>query len=240
MRIAICDDVLQSRTHLEQAVRSYFVNKHYTLSNLELYSDALQLLAALSQKKYFDIIFLDIEMPGINGLECAEKIREHSLDTMIIFVTNHDQYVRAAFSVEAFDYIDKPVSCDKIVPVLDRCLKKYQALYTRILFTSNKQHITLMPKEIVYVESFRKEVVFHLISGATYKLTYKLGDCEKQLVNYNVSRCHLSYLINLNYINSIQDKLIFLKYSPKPITIGGRYREKFLDDFMRFQTQKRR
>lgn len=103
MRIAICDDVLQSRTHLEQAVRSYFVNKHYTLSNLELYSDALQLLAALSQKKYFDIIFLDIEMPGINGLECAEKIREHSLDTMIIFVTNHDQYVRAAFSVEAFE-----------------------------------------------------------------------------------------------------------------------------------------
>lgn len=240
MRIAVCDDNLQSRTRLEQTIKSYFVNKNYTLSKFVSFSNAEELLASLSAQNYFDIIFLDIEMPNMDGMACAKKIRNLSLDSFIIFVTNYDQYMRTAFSVEAFDYIEKPIICEKITPVLDRCLQKYKILYAQVLFSSNKEHLALYPKDILYVESFRKEIVFHLKNGETKTLTYKMGECEKQLANYGFGRCHLSYLVNFSYIQKIEKKNIFLRSSAKILPIGGRYYERFMDGFLIYQTQKRR
>lgn len=240
MRIAICDDILQSRIQLEQIVRSFFVNKNYTISSFEMFASAEELLQSLNSKNYFDIIFLDIEMPNMNGMECAQKIRSAAIDCFIIFVTNHNQYMRTAFSVEAFDYIEKPVTCEKITSVLNRCIKKYRLLNSTVLFSSNKEHLSISPKNILYIESFRKEIVFHLTNGETKTLTYKISDCEKMLINYGFGRCHLSYLVNFSYIHKIEKKNLFLKPPAKVLPIGGRYYEKFMEGFMLFQTQRRR
>lgn len=241
MNIAVCDDMEITRSTLSKMIKSYFLN-HNLIVDISTFSDASSLLNSIQTEKFFDIIFLDIEMPGMSGMECATHIKVYHPDTIIIFVTSHQQYAIEAFSVEAFDYIEKEKLCQKINPVLERCLKKHQSLHQEILFSNKKQHISLALKDILYVESYRKEIIFHLVSGEEIFFTYKLGDCAKQLQNFNFSRCRLTLLVNLLYVKEIKNKEVTLTPTQKSfisLPIGNRFLDSFMDDFIFYKTRKR-
>lgn len=241
MNIAICDDIEQTRGQIAQIVKSYFVNKNLSTTNIATFSEASTLLNSIKSKNYFDIIFLDIEMPHMSGMECAAQIRTICTDTLIIFVTSHSEYMPNAFSVEAFGYIDKSNLCKNIYSVLDRCLKKYQLLHQEVLFSNRKQHLCVIPKDILYIESFRKLIIFHMCSGEEIPFTYTLKECEKQLLNFNFSRCRLTLLVNLAYVKEINDNTIVMKYNHEKtifLPIGEAYSESFLEAFMFYKTRK--
>mgnify|MGYP002508438436 CR=1 FL=1 len=94
--------------------KSYFINNEITNPTITLFSDAISLLDSIKQKNFYDIIFLDIDMPQLSGMDCAKEIRRLSSDNIIVFVTNYSEYMPNAFTVEAFDFIVKDRLCQKL------------------------------------------------------------------------------------------------------------------------------
>ena len=242
MRIAICDDQEAIRNRLFQSIKSYFINNEITNPTITLFSDAISLLDSIKQKNFYDIIFLDIDMPQLSGMDCAKEIRRLSSDNIIVFVTNYSEYMPNAFTVEAFGFIVKDRLCQKLPEVLDRCLLKYQKLHSNILFVSKKRQINLIPREIIYVSSYLRSVTFHLVSGEEIELTYQIKECDAKLAPFDFFFFLHSILVNLSYVSEIQDKTLILKVPMQKkrieLPIGGKYYDSFIETFMFSKTRK--
>ena len=126
MNIAVCDDRMEVTDLLYKMIKTYFSQHHLLLTSIKIYSDGDCLLQDIQKGSPFDIIFLDIELPGLNGLEVAQFIRQIDSEVLLVFVTGHPEYMSDAFKVEAFDFLSKPVQEEDMELVLSRCIRKYQ------------------------------------------------------------------------------------------------------------------
>jgi DNA-binding LytR/AlgR family response regulator len=152
----------------------------------------------------FEVIFLDIEMKEMDGLQVAHLIRNTDTDAIIVFLTNHPQFVYHSFKIEAFDYLVKPLSKIIFDEMFARVLNKYQKQHFQITIKIRDSISTIQVKEIVYIECFKHHLTFHLKSE-TIECTGKLQEYEATLTNHGFLRCHNSILINAAYIKTIND-----------------------------------
>lgn len=122
IRIGICDDVIEQLQLQEEILRNI---THQLCLNAEvgIFQSGEDLLCEIEQKGSMDIIMLDIEMGGINGVETARMIREKDSRVILIFISFYDQYCKEMISVQPFAFIDKPVSEKQLEPVMKRALK---------------------------------------------------------------------------------------------------------------------
>jgi len=115
IKVAICDDDKEFRKNMHSIVEKHFLTKERSVWIVE-FKNGNRLLASHVR---FDIIFLDIEMPGLNGIETALKLRKWDVNSKIVYVTNYENYKASAYKVHAFDYIDKPIETATVAAVLD-------------------------------------------------------------------------------------------------------------------------
>lgn len=210
MRIAICDD--------EKEVRDLLAGKVKKLcpeANLCFYADAAGLLSAEEQP---DILFLDIQMPGINGIEAAKELRGHNEKTTLIFVTAVESYVFQAFDVGAFHYLVKPFSDEKFEEVFRRAVSQQQKIEEffhekqeekYLLVKSGSKHVRVLCRDIVYAEVFNRKIVLHTLEE---EIEYygKITDLEKEL-GEDFFRPHRSYLVHFKYIVKYDASMIYLE-----------------------------
>lgn len=196
MNIAICDDLSEERTTIAKHLRTYFSEPH-----LSEYASGADLVCA-HEKNRFDLILLDMLMPGLNGIQTAEKIRAFDEKTPIIFATTTEDFALQSYRVLAFDYLLKPVTVEAMADCLSRFTKltpdkrfisvDYMGVRTDILLSN-----------IVYLESELRKVIFHLSGGKSIVLTAKLEDFLKLTAEPDFCRCHKSFLVNLGYVDAI-------------------------------------
>lgn len=158
-----------------------------------------------------DLIFADISMPEINGMEIAEKIMEQQLPSKIIFITAYEQYALDAFRVNAVDYILKPVTTSKIQHALNRLHlldariapeKNTLSGEFRIIANQNGQFYIIRPEEGQYIKMVLRELILVAQSGE-YLLRHSIAYWESNLSPYGWFRCHKGFLVNLNQIDAI-------------------------------------
>lgn len=158
-----------------------------------------------------DLIFTDISMPEINGMEIAEKIMEQQLPSKIIFITAYEQYALDAFRVNAVDYILKPVTTSKIQHALNRLHlldariapeKNTLSGEFRIIANQNGQFYIIRPEEGQYIKMVLRELILVAQSGE-YLLRHSIAYWESNLSPYGWFRCHKGFLVNLNQIDAI-------------------------------------
>jgi len=246
LKIAICDDEELFRRNLLYAVKSYFHNANLDKVKIESFSASDPLLLSIQRTGPFDIVLLDIEMPNMNGIECAAHIKEKYPDSIIVFITSYEHHMRDCFSVEAFRFISKPINCEQVSKILSDCMNKYQKIYPEIYFSSGKNHYKFFSKEIVYIESHRKVIILHLISNKIVEITYQIGKCAQELHHLNFSRCHMGYVVNLTYVKKLDERAdVTLEYASLERTnmsitlpISGKYRESFLHDFLFYKNHR--
>ena len=173
-----------------------------------------------------DIVLLDIEMPGADGLTVARKLRHRAKGVVIIFVTAIGDYVFDAFTVDAFRYLVKPVDRQKLAEVIFAAIKRREddirnsfpelrsgqpiAESGHLLVTSGGQHIAVAFSDLVYAEIYNRIVILHLENGDDIEYYGKISDLEK-LAGNGFFRCHRSYLINLGYIRRYDSEKITLQ-----------------------------
>jgi len=212
IRIAICDDQTEVTEHLYKLIKNYFAKYDYDLAGIQIYQNGYPLLQDYVSGTKFDIIFLDIQMPSVSGMEVASRIRQVDPDVLLIFVTNFSDFMRASFKVEAFDFLLKPVSQENMDEVLTRCFRKYEQSNGHIVVKTNLGMATIYLNHVVYIKSDLHYITFVLrYQNETIRSKMKLSEVEELLQPFQqFVRCHQSYIVNLSYIREITPQKLFL------------------------------
>ena len=152
----------------------------------------------------YDIVFMDIMMPGINGLDTARELRKTDSSVTLIFVTNMARFAIKGYEVEAFDFVVKPVTYQSFVIKLDRVLAKLknEQRETHILLSLPEGKKRFSPAQIKYLEVNGHKVIYHTTEGS-YQVYGSMKSAAGQLNPQVFSRCNNCYLVNLNYVSAI-------------------------------------
>lgn len=233
MTIAICDDEPAVRDALCKRVR-----RCQPRANVRLYESGEELLAG----DLPDILFLDIQMDGISGMDAAKALRKNAKDTVIIFVTAIEEQVFDAFDVGAFHYLVKPFSDEKFEQVLEKAVRQV-AERTAKMDEKRRQQIVVQDgihqrfvetERIVYAEVFNRTVTIHLTDG---EISYRgsLQELEA-MAGEDFYRPHRSFLVNLKKVTGYSRSEILLADNRVPIGRGN-YAD-FVKAFMRCQVRE--
>ena len=198
MDIAVCDDNLSDREIIRQQLSIYFSDK-FIEYNIDSYENGVNLIYSIEDGEYYDIIFLDMYMDKLNGIQVAEKLRNMNYKGKIIFLTVTSKYAVESYDVEASGYLVKPHDIDKISMVLDRVLSNYENVHTYQIKKRNSV-IQVLYSEIEYIESSNSKCILHRTDGNEYTIYKKLNDIEEEINHRAFLRCHQSYLVNMNKI----------------------------------------
>lgn len=199
LKIAVCDDFEADRQLLISLIKAEHITYECTS-----YNSGEALLWDFKDSAQFDIIFLDIFMKDINGVETAKRIRAVDENALIIFVSSSDDFYREAYDLYAFNYLIKPLTKDKLLEVLNRAaayLNKDANQVVRFSFDNSLHTITCT--HILYINSDKHIVYFHLTNGKTLKSYGKIDDFITQLSAKVFLRCHQSYIVNLKHVTSM-------------------------------------
>lgn len=207
MNIVICDDEPYARSQIRKSIE-HFVNTDYDIQIME-FSSGEEFIKKLSDDFNADIIFLDIEMNKIDGIDTAKLIRIHDKKAIIIFVSSHKERVFDTFDCETFNFITKPISEERFNEVFLKAIEKYKLLNAYFIVTWKNENIKLPVDEIKFFESYRKHVIFHTYSGE-YQMVAKLSDTLAKLAPYGFIQTHQGYVVNMNLIRRFENLDIIL------------------------------
>ena len=202
MDIAVVDD--------EKAIREHIcglVEEQQPESRIEAYATGEELLAS---EKRFDIVFLDIQMEGMNGIEAARSLREKQGDTVLVFITGIKDYVFDAFDLYAFQYLLKPIDEEKFAEVLERAVREAAKKKERRVLFIKSRNLTLDQSEILYIESRAKKVEIHTAGAAQAIEIYAAMDELEAQLGENFYRCHRAYIVNMDCITEYDGESITL------------------------------
>ncbi len=207
----------------EKAIREHIcglVEERQPESRIEAYATGEELLAS---GKRFDIVFLDIQMEGMNGIEAARSLREKQGDTVLVFITGIKDYVFDAFDLYAFQYLLKPIDERKFAEVLERAVRESAKKKERRVLFIKSRNLTLDQSEILYIESRAKKVEIHTVRQ-TIEIYAAMDELEGQL-GENFYRCHRAYIVNMDCITEYDGESITLTNGDRVYLTKKKYGE---------------
>lgn len=228
MKLAICDDEKRIRDIIAESVKE--VSEKI---EIEFYADAKGILSASFD---CDILFLDIQMPGIDGMGAARMLRSSGKKTVIVFVTALEDQVFNAFDVGAFNYIVKPFTKAKIIEVLNKAVK--QAEDQRLVETaiseqeeagrtitvkSGGTNTRVILSEVQYAEIYDRRIILHMESSNDIEYYGRISDLEN-IAGKDFFRVHRAYLVNLGAVKSYDAKFVHMSDADIPVA-RGKYQE---------------
>ena len=203
MRIAICDDQQSERQKTIDALSGIITN----FSAAE-FDDGNELLKSHALVPY-DLIILDILMPKISGIDTAAILRKTDTKTPVIFISTSEEFGVQSYRVLAFDYILKPIDTAQLKSCMKRLFFDYRKKqYITITYSGTETNVLL--SNIQCLESNLRKVVFTLSENREIEIVGKLADYEKVLLGHGFCRCHKSYLVNIEHIDSIDGDIFHL------------------------------
>jgi len=207
IKIAIIDDEISCISLLKSYIMRFEKEETFQIEVTE-FLNGLMLIA--DYKPVYDIIFLDVEMPHMNGMEVAKYIRKTDPHAIIIFVTNMSQYAVKGYEVNAFDYIIKPMDYLSMSVKLRSAIKVLkEKKETSIIIPSEDGDRHIKAGEIVYIEVKDHWLSIHTKDN-TYEMLGSLKEMEEQLEDYNFVSCYRCYLINLKYVTRMSSEFVIL------------------------------
>ena len=209
IRIAICDDENQQAEYIKTFV-SKWAAKNDIETAFNIFDSAEKFSAAWiwSDCRICDILLLDIQMSGQNGIDLAKEIRLTSPDLPIIFITGFADYMSQGYDVSALHYLMKPVKEEKLFEVLDRAMKNLEIYNEFISLTINRENIIIPLSDIIYVESSLHYIMINTVKEQ-YKVKMPLTEIESKLGN-GFFKCTRSFIVGLRYIRRMSKSEVIL------------------------------
>lgn len=212
MRVAICDDLHFDCELLKEHIRSY--GEKNRLDFEFFFFESGETLLDSMVKITFDIVFLDIYMQGINGIETACAIRNAGFSSKLIFTTSSRDHAIESFEVQAVHYLVKPIDYVQVENALDRCKQLFALSDKYIEVISDRMTVRVPLRGLIYAEVFGNVTLLHTVTGII-KTYMSMDELISVLGNDMFLRCHRSYIVNMNYIDGLEASNFIMKNSDR-------------------------
>ena len=232
IEIAVCDDdkftvdyIVNTLTHISKKNNLYI--------NIHTFTSGMDFILNYNPSKSYDIIFLDILLDSLNGIDIAKHIRENNDITKIIFISSSSEYILDGYDVEASNYLIKPLDYEKLNKVFIKAIKSLYNTNSKLLkINHGSKTITLPLSKVLYFEVYNRKVIA-ILDNSTIEFYSRLSDIEVLISKYNFVRCHRSYLVNVCKISQLSSSEITLNNFAK-IPIGKKYINNVENAFFKF------
>lgn len=230
MRTAVIDDTIEDARRIKDALERFSREEKIEIT-VSMFDNAEQFLEEYG-KVNPELVIMDIDMPGINGMEAAHRMRAADENVALIFVTNMKHYALEGYSVDALDYLIKPVMYEDFVLRLQKA-RKYimRNRDERIPLKVAGGVVTPYVSDIYYVESMLHNLTWHTKNG-DYKVRDSMTNAERRLKSFSFASCNKSYLVNLRYVESIDKDEVTVAGTPLKISRGKK--AEFISQYTRY------
>lgn len=229
MRVAIVDDTQEDALRLEENLERFSRRTGVELTPVR-FADGQQFVQAGQEQ--FDLVIMDIDMPGMDGMQAARLLRQNDPEVPLMFVTNMPQYALAGYEVDAIDYVIKPVEFGDFDLKLQKALRYMRRdREPQLALQTATGVVAVRPRDILYVESTLHYLNYHTLSGE-YRVRGIMTQAERELANCHFARCARSFLVNLRYVTAIEGEDVML--GSQRIRITRTRRAEFMERFSRF------
>lgn len=236
MRIAVCDDDEREISRVEKLIAEYQAGRDKNI-DCHYFTNSTDFLCELQGGKY-DLVLLDVLMPGANGIQVAQELRELDKNVRLIFVSASPEFAVESYNVGAYHYLLKPVDADSFFALLDKIGRELSGQAEQGLVLKSRDGVVPIAfVKLAYVEVINKTVFFHLTDATVREVTATLADFEETLLTRpEFLKTHRSYLVNLNSIQAIDINCVIMKNGDN-IPISRQRRSQVQDTYMHFLHQ---
>ena len=226
IRVALCDDDISTLNEVQGFLDRYCRERKRDIVHTTFCSP-LELLTEIERGIRYDILFLDILMPGQNGIETAAEIRGYDSNIKIIFLTSSAEFAVQSYTVEAYFYQLKPLRWESFSRVMDSALEKCGHEQENSLILQCKGMFTRIELgQLEFCEVIHRTLLFHLTSGKVLESTGSLDELSRKLAHYdNFLRIHRSYIVNLDYVQNISYRAVTMTCLTRIPIPRGKYNE---------------
>lgn len=233
IRIAICDDEKYMSDAIQSMVSGFFRKKNMEIAILKFSCGE----ALLQCDKPIDVLFLDIRMRGMDGMETARKLRKHGFKGFLIFITVLKDMVFASFEVQAYDYLVKPIENAHFEKLMERLFASMQsAVEANLLIRKGYESSIISFEDIVFCEIMDRKIYLHLKTAEVVDFYERIENLENRL-DERFFRCHRSFLINLQYLKSFKGDTAYME-SGEEIPVSRLRSKEFSDVVLRYMTSR--
>lgn len=226
MKLFICDDEVQIRHDFEKMIQ-----KLYPQSEIKAFCSGEELLSEL-EKEPCDVLLLDIDMPGMDGMDVAKRLGEMEVKPLLVFVTSHDELVYDSFRYHPFGFVRKSYFEKEIEKVLRDCERELASHEAHFTFRANGREVCLPLEEILYFEADGNYLKLYLATEE-YRLRSTIAAVENSLGTRGFIRVHKGFLVNQKAIRMLGTDELQLE-NGTTLPIGKTYGETAKKLFMRY------
>lgn len=228
-QVAIVEDSRQDAEVLMQMLKEFEVQNKENFHWI-LFQNSDEFLSY--GKKDFDLVFMDIEMPGLNGMDTATEMRKTDPDVTLIFITNMAQYALRGYTVDAVDFILKPLNYYSFSMKLKKALRNIRCRKQEFITLKTSDGIFRIPVSDIYYVEVQGHYLTYYTNKGNFVLRATMTDAENQLPARQFLRCSNSYLVNAAYITSAKNSALIL--NNREFSISRARKDSFFQSFARY------
>lgn len=223
MKIAICDDEEIFIDRLKNLITDKEAQIHIFLSGEELINSDID----------FDIVLLDIEMPGTDGLSVASQLYRKNRKTLLLFITSHREYSTKGYEFRAFRYVLKSEPDDFVKRNIQDAINEYKNYDFYITVSYKGEYAKILSAQIIYIEAFGHTITIHT-ADKSYIGKNKFKDICRLLEEHGFVQCNKSYIVNMRYIKTIEKNSCVNMTNEIKLPIGRKYSANTTEAYLKF------
>lgn len=248
MRIAVCDDQKEHQNILEEYINEYMeqgknMEREKDTYEISKFFSGENLIEAYEKKEVYDILFLDMYMEGISGIEVADRLRKMNKSTILVFVTSDPSHSLAAFRADAMDYIVKPIKKDIFKIVMDKVTQQWKIMQQikeekRYIVQYKKKIMEVKYKDILYIDSSNGSITLKTTKGDIID-GKKLKKVENEFIENGFLKISRFQMVNVDAIVGIDDRDLLLN-TGKVLIVSRSFKKKVKEEISMRIIRRRR
>jgi len=240
LKVCVCDDSVEFvRIFINQFdfVCKRVFSDYIKYDFIGAFNSASEVLDYMN-KSTVDLLFLDIDMPEMNGFELAKKVTKINPNVMIVFVSGHDHYVFEVFEFSPFGYLRKAKIMDELPVLVKRIKETVERKSVRVDLDTVKGQVSIAVKDVVYIKSEGNYYKIIFNSGDSILCRGTLSSIEKIWTQYDFFRVHAAYIVNLDFIQSVRNNELIVGEYSEVIPISQRRLASFRKEYAAFTLRR--